>query len=234
MSSLLLYPHPLAEILDDDGPLAERDNCLVPQTLWKRWVETQTAEVLLLTFQQAETQFVLCVEGPHNESSDVVYIPRRYIQDLIPDEYVQVEVLKTMPPKATKISLQPLDNELYHCDIASAVSRYLSHWNVLSANTILSVPCEELGGFLVDVFVKHLEPESTVLLRGEVPLDLEESMERVQEWEPRNVIVPLKSQPSTAIIDNNDMDDFGSMIPMPITPSAPNRFPGKGYSLSKK
>jgi hypothetical protein len=138
---------------------------------------------------QGEQRFVLTVDSPHTGETDILYVPSRVFTELIGTQ-VEVNLLTELPPIATNIVLQPLDTELYHCDIAGAVSEYLSHWNVLQKHTTLSVPCPELGGYSVDVFVQETEPADYVLLRGEVPMNLAESLLTVPEWVTPVVLPP--------------------------------------------
>ena len=92
-----------------------------------------------------------------------------------------------MPPLAMKITLKPLDNELYHANLEEEISEYLSNWQVIKAGTTITVPIKELGGFPVDIYVESMEPESTGLLRGDLILDLAAPMEDVVEWSATNV-----------------------------------------------
>jgi hypothetical protein len=98
----------------------------------------------------------------------------------------------------------------------------LSNWNLLKKNTILTVPCQELGGFEVDVFVKDIEPADLVLLRGDVPMELDEPLETVAEW--------VKPEPPLAL----PPVDFDSPFEGTEPPKISNvfvPFSGKGYSL---
>lgn len=207
----------------DDNEREERDGCIVPRMLWTKWTRNQTAEVLLVELKQRDVKHLFVVESHHAQDVNNIYIPERCVMDFDTEEYVLVKVLTEMPPKATKITLQPLDNELYHCDIASAVGEYLSKWNILTKNTTLTVPLQELGGFLVDIFVKEIEPAETVLLRGEVPLELAESLETVHEWTVP-VGPPASQRPPTPVVrgpsllSNPIIGADESMIPLPAQP----------------
>jgi hypothetical protein len=222
-TSLSLIARPLTALLNEEAVGLEKDGCFVPQHLWKRWIDEQEAEVLLVEIHQGEMRFVLCVEGPHQESRSEIYIPRRYIQDLVFEERVNVRVLDEMPPNATEIVLQPLDSGFCGVDIASAASQLLSNWNVLTAGSILTIPIEELGGFQVDVLVKRIEPAGTVLLRGEVPLVLEEPVEE-------NAIIPQPVVQQKVVEEEKEEEDFMDMIPIAL-PQGSISFPGKGYRL---
>lgn len=161
--------------LNDAQTFKETDNCIVPKYLWREWIEEQEAEVLLVEITQGDAKAVLSVSSHHSDG-DNIQVPSRLLTEFEEASDVNVVVLEEMPPNATKIVLQPQDSSYEGIDIVAAVSNYLSHWNVLAKNTLLSVPCEELGGQEIEVFVKGCEPADIVLLRGEVPLDLEESL----------------------------------------------------------
>ena len=175
-----------------DEYVDEKDNCIVPQHMWQRWVQNQTAdqEVLLLQVTQGEVTHILYVEAPHTQNTNTMYIPTRCLQTFDETEYVRVRVMKTMPPLATKIVLQPLDSEMLETgvDIVAEVSTMLSNWQTLTNHTMLSVSIPELGGLVIDLFVKEIEPADTVLLRGEVPLELEDAL--IQRWPQQSQVSP--------------------------------------------
>jgi hypothetical protein len=223
----LLYAKSIGELSAlEDVLVAEKDACLISKSLWTTWVAEQIDELLLVNLIQNDARHTLVVEGYHNQDDNSIYVPMSVFRDL-GEGQVTVSVEKEMPPHATKILLQPLDNELYHCDIASSVSAYLSNWNILKKNTILTVPCQELGGFEVDVFVKDIEPADLVLLRGDVPMELDEPLETVAEWvapPPPLAVPPVTSSPI----------DFDSPFEGTQPPKNSNTFvpfSGKGYSL---
>ena len=195
--------------------LSEYDRCIIHKNLWSTWANNLT-DVMLVKITLGTKIHYLHVHSYHEVSEDIIYIPSWCISSEKTTEVI-MEKVSEMPPHATKITLQPLDNEVYHCDIATAVSTYLSNWQVLSEGTTLSVPCAELGGFIVDIFVKSIEPEKTVLLRGEVPLELDEPLEKVEEW------MHTTSPKQEEFID-------GPLLPE-IQPKKGTPFSGKGYSL---
>jgi len=215
----------LAHLEDSASYYEERDQCIVPQHLWRTWIEEQESDkVLLIEVTQGEHTKTLCVGGSTTESNTTVFLPKRCFQEFSISEPVSVKVQKTMPPLATKLVLQPLDNVLYHCNIVDTVSKYLSEWQVLTKWTILSIPCEELGGFPVELFVKEVEPADIVLLRNEVPLELAEPLESVVEWASPTQ-EPL-SIPSS--IDSSTT----SYAPFPEEPASGFiPFSGKGHRL---
>jgi hypothetical protein len=215
----LLYAKSIGELsAREDTQLAEKDACLIPKGLWSSWIADQKEELLLVNITQDAVSHTLVVDGYHSQEDDTIYVPMSVFRDL-GEGQVNVSVEKNMPPQATKILLQPLDNELYHCDIAGSVSAYLSNWNILKKNTILTVPCQELGGFEVDVFVKDIEPADLVLLRGDVPMELDEPLETVAEW------APAAALPEQEPFDN----PFEGTQPPRTNAFVP--FSGKGYSL---
>lgn len=201
--------------------IPENDCCVIPRHLWSQWTREQNEDVMLVKIIHAEKEVILHVYS-HSDEPDTIYIPRWCFSVDFPIE-VTMERVTEMPPIATKILLQPLDSEIYHCDIATAVSEHLSNWQTLSEGTILTVPCAELGGFLVDIFVKSIEPAPIVLLRGEVPLELDEPLETVAEWvpPPQPIQRPLSPTPESR-----------PDTPIPEPPKGFIPFSGKGYRLS--
>jgi hypothetical protein len=113
----LLYAKSIGELSAlEDVLIAEKDACLISKDLWTKWVAEQVDELLLVNLIQDTIHHTLVVEGYHNQSDDSIYVPMSVFRDLTGNQ-VNVRVEKAMPPHATKILLQPLDNELYHCDL---------------------------------------------------------------------------------------------------------------------
>jgi hypothetical protein len=218
----------LAHLEESASYYEECDQCIVPQHLWRTWIEDQEdGSVLLVELTQGDHTKTLCVGGSTTESNTTVFLPKRCFQEFSISEPVSVKVQKTMPPLATKLVLQPLDNVLYHCNIVDTVSKYLSEWQVLTKWTILSIPCEELGGFPVELFVKEVEPADIVLLRNEVPLELAEPLESVVEW-ALPTQEPL-SEPSSIDSSSTLCPPFLEEEPEPQTGFIP--FSGTGHRL---
>jgi hypothetical protein len=176
---------------------------------------------MLVKITYNNTVYMAHVDSFHNQGEKNIFLPSWCFNNEHSLEGVTMELVQEMPPIATKITLQPLDSEIYHCDIAKAVSEHLSNWQILSVGTTLTVPCEELGGFLVDVFVKSIEPVNTVLLRGEVPLELDEPIETVAEWARKPI--PECSQVVSSIQSLFPEEETKKTGFVP--------FSGKGYSL---
>lgn len=211
--------------------LAEKDNCIVPRNLWLSWVDNQDEEILLLEIKQNTTTHILVVEGHHDFSRGTIYIPPRYLNDFRTTELAEVRVVTEIPPVATNIKLSILEDEFQGFDIATATSEYLSHWNILSKGTILSVPCPELAGYPVDILVVDIEPANTVLLRGEVSLELEE-----RETQDENRGTQTTPATSRMIMPQSQVsEDFDACIPQPILSQTGAKsyipFGGTGYTL---
>ena len=225
----------LEENIPDNG------GCVIHSGLWSQW-STQITDLMLVKISYETNTYFLHVHSFHNQEQDSIFLPT-WCFDKESPIMVQMELVQEMPPIATKITLQPLDSEIYHCDIAKAVSEHLSNWQVLSVGMTLTVPCEELGGFLVDVFVKAIEPAETALLRGTVPLELDEPLETVAEW-VKKTTPPAQRSPSPhphAISSIQGLfpeavDTSNKVALFPEVVEASKKvgfvpFSGKGYSL---
>jgi hypothetical protein len=207
----------------------QKDNCILPRIIWQRLVENQTTEVLLVEILQRDTRIVLCVDSYHNDprGRDHIYIPDCFLTDIDPNHHVEVNVLEEMPPIATKIVLEPLDTDLDSYDITTSASEYLSNWNLLKKNQVLSIPCADLGGYVMEVLVKDVEPQELVLLRGEVPFEIY----REEPVAPVPAPVPVAPQPFLPPAEAaEDFNDFLSFLPQP-QPQQTKAFTGRGYRL---
>ena len=149
----------------------QNDLCYLPRNEWMRLMHLDCPDILLVEVIQGDVRRVFTVGEAHDEE-DAIYIPYNCIGAFSEGEVVNVLRYITMPPVATQITIQPLETELYQCDIVAAVSKVLANMNVLHIDTTLKVPCEELGDYIVEVFIKDCQPEKIVLLRGECPLEI--------------------------------------------------------------
>lgn len=200
---------------------------MLPQHLWSRWTELQTTEVLLVEIVQLGEPFVLHVASHHDQNRDGIFLPPRILAALDAQEYVEVKVLKELPPQATRIVLQPLDEDVADCvDISEVVSEHLSRWHTLKQGSILSIEYRDV--IMVDILVKQTEPAELVLLRGEVPLEIERTQQHNQVFQPAQ---PSQLQTPSAVEES--VDDFGAMMPVaaPAAKSGFVPFSGKGYRL---
>jgi hypothetical protein len=204
---------PIESALHDFG--VERDACFVHQDIWERWVFAQTTETLFVEVKEAppsNKKHILYVGGFHTDTQEILYVPKRCCGN----GTVKVRMLHKEPPKATKLVLQTLDAELYDCPLQEALSEELRNWHCLQKHTTITFACEQLGGLLVDIFVKDMEPVSdVVLLRGEVPLDLAEQIVAPQQEHtparvPTPVALPIKPVSSPE-------ESFDSILPVAHT-----------------
>lgn len=222
----------------------QHDQIWLPKAMWHRLMHLDCPDVILLRVtQEIEEKVirVLTMGQSHDLEQDTCYVPYWCIGAFVEGEECDVERHLSIPPEATKIVVQPLDSELYHCDISTAVSSVLQHWNVLERHTTLTVPCEELGGYLVDVFIKDFEPEGArVLLRGEVPLDLAEPIVElpgaVSGSESKRPDSPWAEPAFTQPVFTHSTSvasqfDFGEEEESTYEKKAFQPFGGKGHSL---
>ena len=168
----------------------QHDLCYLPRHKWVQLMHLDCPDILLVEVIQGDVRRVLTV-GEGHDNGDVVYIPYNCIGAFTEGEEVIILRHIEMPPVATQITIQPLETELYQCDIPGAVSKVLANMNILHKHTTLKVPCEELGGYIVEVFIKDCQPEDIVLLRGECPLEIEQVAEEPSAPAPASALAPL-------------------------------------------
>jgi hypothetical protein len=242
---VLLYPLRPEDI--GSGIVSENaDQCLLPNYLWERMLQDDHSDIdgmylVRLTHQDSGNTITLSVGGGHHDDNRIVYVPSWVFLHMPTVTQVRYDFLTELPPMATKIQIKPLDNALYCVDIAEVVSTVLSNWHVIQKGTIFEVPLTTLGGYPVEVFVENVEPQDCVLLRGEVPLELSESVETVPEFQPQ---VQAPPRPPTPIPREEpifqptpSLEDFmGPMVP--FTPPPPSNkkqkfipFQGQGRRL---
>jgi hypothetical protein len=224
---LLLQPVSIALLQDATHIQTEKDACIVPRHLWESWIDRQTTEVLLVEILQRNTRHILCVESYHTQRRDLLYLPSQLSMEFDMDEYVEVNVLKEMPPLATRITLEPLEADSYGFDIAGATSEYLSHWNILKSGTTLTVPSLEIEGYTIMIHVAKTEPADIVLLRGEVPMELVELPQNQHSQQTARPSTPIPALPSPLL--PQPTEDFDMLPSLPTQVFAP--FGGKGYRL---
>lgn len=199
--------------LNVERPL-QMDSCIVPKHLWVKWINEQTTEVLLLRVQVNNTIHIFTVDSSHNLPRNIIYIADHYASEFDNETIYEAELLEEMPPIATQITLQLLESDFGDIDIASAASEYLSKCNVLKNHSILQIPFPDLGDMVLDIFVADTKPEDFVLLRGEVPLEIDSGQSQ-EEPHAQN------QRPSTPI----PITDFSQII-------GDEMFPGMGGGSS--
>ena len=227
---VLLYPLRPEDIVS--GIASENaDRCLLPEYLWNRMLEDDHDDIdgmylIRLTHADSGNTITLSVGGGHNDDNTMIFVPSWVFLHMPTATPVSYEFLTDLPPKATSIKIKPLDNALYCVDIAEDVSNALSDWHVIQKVTIFEVSLTALGGYPVEVFVEHVEPQDTVLLRGEVPLELAESVETVPEFQPQPIRPPTPIPQDAPIFQPTpSLNDFmGPMVPFLPPPSKKQKF----------
>lgn len=194
IATCVVYSYTIDQQQGSIQPHAQYDRVLVPETLWRTFNQHDSdgSNVLLVSIDNplTNTSIVLTVGGYHSMDSaaePLFLCPQWVFLHIDEASITTYRRLTQMPPLAMKITLKPLDNELYHANLEEEISEYLSNWQVIKAGTTITVPIKELGGFPVDIYVESMEPESTGLLRGDLILDLAAPMEDVVEWSATNV-----------------------------------------------
>jgi hypothetical protein len=222
----LYYPQPTS-ILDEVVP--EHDVCVIPRSLWSQWIADQIEDVLLVRVIAGELSWTLYVHSHHDFGNELICLPQ-WCYDQLANKHTDVEVerLEEMPPHATKIVLEPLEEEMRSVDLATAVSEYLSNRHTITQGMIIPVPIAEIDGYVAHILVKATEPAETVLLRGEVPLELSEIPQ--EQGRPQHnaplLSAPLPSQEESFF----DAPMFASPIAPPQKGFVP--FGGQGHRLS--
>lgn len=223
-----------------DTPVPEADGCVVSKSAWNRMLQNFEAETILVQVSSHadDKSWILHVHSYHTLDENVIFLPQRCYDELHhqpSDVVVELVEEDDMPLVATKIVLQPVDNSSEGIDIAKAVSEYLSSWHVLSSGTVLHVPIEELGGFIVDIVVQEVEPvhyNGYVLLRGEVPLELAEPLirpERPPTPHPKPVDLSKEDEESKEPQDwTNILPQHGNPV-VSTKPVAKQETKQKGY-----
>ncbi len=206
---------------DDEMKYNTTDGILVPKSKWQRWVQTCQTSMLVRIVQPNKSQ-ICCVSGYHSDDINSVYLPSWMFYQVSKDEDATLEPLwdedeETEPlPLATKITLRPLDNVIYHADIVEELSTFLQNFQTLQKGSTLVVPVQKLGNYLVDVFVEDIQPSNEVLLRGDVPLELEEPLEAIHEWngsDSSDSVPKLQNQHNQKNNDEPFEDEF-PLLPM--------------------
>jgi hypothetical protein len=227
---LLLGICPLVQWEEYDG--VETDGCVVAKHIWQRWVQEQTTEVLCVEITQGAIKYIVPVNGYHNDYRRHMYLPAHVYNEYSERDFVEVRVCKVMPPNATSITLQPIDEDLLDYDLTAATSTFLSNWNILTKHTVLHVPIPELGGLVAELFVKEVAPADTVLLRGEVPLVMDDPL--LYTPKPQDFVPFSLPPPPPQTDEDKDDDDEWSMLPTGLCPPVTSYrapFSGTGHRL---
>lgn len=230
----MVYLFPLS-MYEGDNSVAtnDADRCLLPNYLWERIIHDTTLQVhnlYLMEFSNDTQHVTLSVGGGHHDDDNMVFVPQWVFGIFSEGAPVKYKPLRTIPPSATKITIKPLDNMLYHVDINEEVSRYLSDWHVLQEGLILQIHLQSID-YQALMYIESVEPSPLVLLRGEVPLEVVPMEEEVPPTVPipTTPVQPLPMQPHTQIPDCF----FGPMVPTGPPPPKQQKynFPGTGRRL---
>jgi hypothetical protein len=193
IATCVVYSYSIDQTQGSIQPHEQYDRVLVPETLWRSFNQhdSESSNVLLVSIDNplTNTSIILTVGGYHNINSaaePLFLCPQWVFLHIDEASITTYRRLTEMPPVTMKITLKPLDNELYHANLEEEISDYLSNWQVIKAGTTITVPIKELGGFPVDIYVESMEPDTIGLLRGDLILDLAAPMEDVVEWSTTN------------------------------------------------
>ncbi len=210
------------------------DRCLLPHYLWERIINDETLQnhdLYLMEFSNDTHRVTLSVGGGHHDDDSMVFVPQWVFTIFSEGAQVRYKPLREIPPQATKITIKPLDNMLYHVDMNEEVSRYLSDWHVLQEGLMLQIHLQSID-YQALMYIEALEPGPLVLLRGEVPLEVVP----MQEEPAPNPITPppILAQTPTPVQQIPDCF-FGPMVPTTQPPKKPTQqkynFPGTGRRL---
>ena len=197
------------------------DQILIPKDVWEEWIDDDEGlEVSLCRLSEGGP--VVTVGGYHELGEGCIICPLWVFQ--IYREYNEVELirLKEMPPVATNLRLKPVDSAVLQTDYVEALSELLSGWQVITKGTIITVTLKEMGGYCVDFFVEDVQggedyEGDCVLLRGELPFELSDSLETVPDW-------PMVAQKSLAEASSSkeadEEEDFSCMLPSLTVPQS--------------
>jgi hypothetical protein len=175
--------------------------------LWQQWMESNPqAERLFLRIyapgrMDDEETFLVPVGDPVRAEGETnaLYLPTWMIDANKysgSGEETLIEVLEASSlPKATKITVRPVDSALHEVDVVSLFERCFSRLGVLQEGKMYLIPLDELGDFPVAVFISKLEPAEEVYLDGDdVPLDFEQAVDHVEP--PPRVPTPVPPAPA--------------------------------------
>jgi hypothetical protein len=162
------------------------DEIVIPKRLFDQWVDLfPEGQCMLAKLVSVETglERIVCIGGA--DTTEFLYVPNWILQHLGSEEtFLSIEPLTQEFPAATKITLKPLDNAIYHTDLRKEIELYLDRFHVLEAGTTLSVPLKDLDGYEIGAFVEAVEPPGVVRLGGEVFIEFLEPDGGIPEHAP--------------------------------------------------
>lgn len=158
---------------------------------------------------------VVNVGGGHREyDTEAIYAPSWILQalNIMNDAPIFWEKVAEPPPRATKISLKPIDPLMNDVDGREEIEYYLKNCNVLQEGINIQVPLRLFDNYLATVYVEKLEPGPIVLLRNEVELELlENAIQPISESQPTlRLPTPIPEEPQ--LIGMNDMPQQNTLV----------------------
>ena len=157
--------------------------------------QQQDTDVFLIriTNPLLNKSLIVNVGGPHREyNMDGIYAPTWILEALNIHHVGEItwEKVQQPPPRATKLTLRPLDPMFNNIDSRTEIEEHLKNFNVLHEGTTIPILLRPFDNYIGQVFVEKIEPSSICMLRDEVELEL------IQEEEEADIIVPVVRPPT--------------------------------------
>jgi hypothetical protein len=174
--------------------------------------------LIRITSADSNKSILVNVGGPHREyDNDAIYAPQWILQALNIHETGNIfwERVAQPPPRATKISLRPVDTLINEIDGRAEIEEHLKNFNVIQQGVEVQIPLRPFDNYLATVYVEGLEPGPVVLLRDEVELDLLGSVVEPPPLQPmQRPPTPIPAEPPLLL-------PFASYENTVVIPSAP-------------
>lgn len=148
---------------------------------FQRWFDdAEPGELMVLKLTGTSGSGLIryvAIGGSHDAPGpSTIYLPASVYDEfqLVGSNKVRATVVYELE-RATKIVLKPLDSLFYASgDMREVVENALMDYPLLQAHTQFSIELEQLGGYVVDMWVESCEPAEVVQLGGEVELEFVE------------------------------------------------------------
>ena len=178
--------------------------------------ENDDGHVFLIKITNPETNHSLVVNvgGPHREyDTRSIYAPNWIFKALgfegEPGEVIWEKVIQP-PPRATKITIRPIDDMMKHIDAREEIEEHLKLFNVLQEGTMIPIPLRPFDNYIAHIYIEKIEPGPVVLLRNEVELELVVD----EELEPEPAPQPQpKPRPPTPIPPQTELLQLPEELP---------------------
>jgi hypothetical protein len=186
---------------------------------FQRWfddAEPGELMVLKLTGTSGLIRYV-AVGGSHDAPGpSTIYLPASIMDEFVlaGSNKVRATVVYELE-RATKIVLKPLDSLFYASgDMREVVENALMDYPLLQAHTQFSIELEQLGGYVVDMWVESCEPAEVVQLGGEVELEFVEGL--VERTDDGGITEALEK----LAIAESEVDASAASLPAASPPAA--------------